>query len=181
MSDRQEDPKPIEESREDLLREAEQLLEEADRDKRTEEDGPPRSLLVFSLGPEWYAVDLAHVRKVLRPGPLARVPGASAEVLGLMNCRGEVLCILDLRRILGIAPVAGGHEAEGNFVVVLHYGGKDAGFLVDGVDNAWELPASEVLPTVESLEPSRAKLFEGTVARDGRFVGVLSVSMCLNP
>lgn len=181
MTYRQQEPPSLDESREDLLREAERLLDGAGREKTAEEAGPPRSFLVFSLGPEWYAVDLAHVRKVLRPGPLARVPGASAEVLGLMNCRGEVLCVLDLRKILGIAAVPGGAAEEGKFVVILHYGGKDAGFPVDGVDDVWEMPASAVLPTLESLEPSRAKLFEGTVARDGRFVGVLSASMCLNP
>lgn len=180
MTYRHQEPSSFDESREDLLREAERLLQGADTEKTAEEAGPPRSFLVFCLGAEWYAVDLAHVRKVLRPGPVARVPGASSEVLGLMNCRGEVLCVLDLRRILGIVRVPGA-GAEGKYVVVVHFGGRDAGFLVDGVDDAWEIPASDVLPTVESLEPSRAKLFEGTVARGGRFAGVLSVSMCLNP
>lgn len=181
MTDEQQDSSPIEETREDLLREAEHLLEDPGREKMQEEAGPPRSILVFSLAAEWYAVDLAHVKKVLRTAPLAHVPGAPPEVLGLMNCQGEVLCVLDLRKILGIPGGAKGASNSGAFVVVMHFGGKDAGILVDGVDDAWEIPASEVLPPLESLEPSRARFFEGTISRSGRFVGLLSATMCLNP
>lgn len=167
------------EGREELLREAERLLE-AGREKTVEEAGPVRAFLVFSLGKEWYAVDLAGVRKVLRPSAFARVPGAMPEVLGLMNCQGEVLCVLDLRRILGMAT----DEIvlpEERLVIVLSAGGKEAGLLVDSVDDVWEMPASRVAPVLESLDPAKAKLFEGTLEREGRFVGLLSAPMCLNP
>jgi purine-binding chemotaxis protein CheW len=172
---------PIEETREDLLREAQRLLDVPGREKAHEDLGPPRSILVFSLGSEWYSVDLAHVKKVLRPSPLAYVPGAPPEVLGLMNCHGEVLCVLDLRKILGIPAAAKSASAHGAFVVVMHFGGKDAGVLVDSVDDVWEIPAVEILPPLETLEPSRARFFEGTISRGNRFVGLLSASMCLNP
>jgi purine-binding chemotaxis protein CheW len=164
---------------EELLREAERLLE-AGREKSTEEAGPARAFLVFSLGKEWYALDLACVRKVLRPVQFARVPGAMPEVLGLMNCQGEVLCILDLRRILGMQPAAAG-LADSRLVIVVSAGGKEAGVLVDTVDDVWEMPASAVAPTLESLDPARAKMFEGTITRDGRFVGLINAPMCLNP
>ncbi len=181
MDDRTPDSSVIEESREDLLREAERLLEQSARESARDKEVPARSLLVFSLGKEWYAIDLANVKRVMRTVPFACVPGAPPEVKGLINCQGEVLCVLDLRKILGIPSTAKGDKTAGGFVVVLNFGGKDAGVLVDGVDDAWEIPGSEVLPPLESLEPSRARFFEGTVARDGRFVGLLSASMCLNP
>lgn len=169
---------PLQESREELLREV--SAAEASGPHREEEAGPARSFLVCSLGSEWYAVDIAYVRRVLRPAPIARVSGAAAEVRGLMNCQGEVLCVLDLQRILGTAS-ARGTATEGKLIVVLQHGGKEAGFLVDSVEDVWELAASSVLPVLESLDPSRARLFEGTVARGGRFVGLLAPAMCLNP
>lgn len=181
MNDRQHEPSPVDETRQDLLREAERLLEEPGREAVREDTGPSRSLLVFSLGPEWYAVDLAHVKKVLRPTQLAPVPGAPPEVMGLMNCHGEVLCVLELRKILAVPPDGRGAAAGGGFIVVMHFGGKDAGILVDAVDNVWEIPSSEIMPPLESLEPSKARFFEGTVSREGRFVGLLSATMCLNP
>jgi chemotaxis signal transduction protein len=173
---------PLDEVREELLREASIEAQAFGRERAQEETGPARSLLVFFLGAEGFAVDLAHVRKVLRPSRIARVSGAAPEVLGLMNCEGEVLCVLDLRRILSpgkeTAPPA---STEGKFIVVLRYGGKEAGFLVDTVRDATELPASSVQPVLDSIDPSRARLFEGTVACGGQFVGLLSPSACLNP
>jgi purine-binding chemotaxis protein CheW len=169
-------------AREELLLEASIEAEAAGREKAQEESEPARSLLVFFLGEEGFAVDLAHVRKVLRPDRIARVSGAEPEVLGLMNCQGEVLCVLDLRRILSsgkeTAPPA---APEGKFIVVLQHGGKEAGFLVDTVRDVADLPASSILPVLDSVDPSRARLFEGTVACGGQFVGLLSPSACLNP
>src|SRR5659263_126909 len=123
---------PLDGAREELLREASIEAEASGREKAQEESGPARSLLVFFLGAEGFAVDLAHVRKVLRPSRIARVSGAAPEVLGLMNCQGEVLCVLDLRRILApgketVPPAA----MQGMFIVVLQHEGKEAGLLVD--------------------------------------------------
>jgi chemotaxis signal transduction protein len=63
----------------------------------------------------------------------------------------------------------------------VQHGGKEAGFLVDAVRDVAELPASSVHPVLDSIDPSRARLFEGTVACGGRFVGLLSPAACLNP
>lgn len=174
-----QDPIPQEESREELLRQAKRLAEEA---ARAEAAGPgtPRAFIVFSLGEETLAVELSRIRKVLRPAPLARVPGASPEVLGLMSDNGEILAVLDLRRILGGVGGGGPAPAEPQ-VLVVHFGDKEAGILVDTTCDVWEVPAPEVRPPLPSLEPSRARFFEGTLARDGRFVGVLNVPVCLNP
>jgi chemotaxis signal transduction protein len=173
---------PLDEVRGELLREASNEAEASWREKAQEESGPARSLLVFFLGAEGFAVDLADVRKVLRPSRIARVSGAAPEVLGLMNCQGEVLCVLDLQRILSPGKETASHAAmEGKFIVVVQHGGKEVGFLVDAVRDVTELPASSVLPVLDSIDPSRARLFEGTVAFCGQFVGLLSPSGCLNP
>ncbi|GAB4240965.1 MAG: hypothetical protein OHK0028_19270 [Deltaproteobacteria bacterium] len=173
---------PLEEAREDLLREAGRAAEASGREREDAETGPARSFLVFSLGEEGFAVDLSFVRRVLRPSRIARVSGAAPEVLGLMNCQGEVLCVLDLRRILSPAKEGGtAPPAAGKFVVVVQHGGKEAGFLVDEVKDVSELPASAVHPVLDSVDPSRVRFFEGTLACCGRFVGLLSPPACLNP
>jgi purine-binding chemotaxis protein CheW len=170
---------PLDERREDLLRES-MLSAGISGASDEEEAGSVRSFLVFLSGSEWFAADLAYIRRVLRPAAIARVSGAAPEVLGLMNYQGEVLCVLELRRILG-GEASGETAADDKFIVVLHYGGREAGFLVDSVEDVWELPRSAVLPVLESLDPSRARMFEGTVTNGGRFAGLLSPSMCLNP
>ncbi len=174
---------PLEDVREEILREASLSAEASGRERTPEESAPARSFLLFCMGMEWCGVDLSHVRRVLRASRIARVSGASPEVLGLMNCQGEVLCVLDLRRILNAEKRVDPHPEgmEGKFIVVVESNGKEAGFLVDSVMDVRETSASSILPVLESVDPSRARLFEGTMSYCGQFVGLLSASACLNP
>ena len=54
--------------------------------------------LGFSLKGQRYAVSLASVREVIRPGGITPVPGAPEDVLGIVNLRGQIVPVLDGRR-----------------------------------------------------------------------------------
>jgi purine-binding chemotaxis protein CheW len=176
MQDPPDLPGPEDERRRLLLESIRLGAEEAGRG----EDESHRAFLVFTAGGERFAVDLVHVRRVLRPSAISRVPGAPPEVLGLTNSQGEVLCVLDPAKVLGLPP-SPPPDPERAFVVTLHFGDREAGFLVDSADDVWEALPSDVAPVLESLEPAKAKFYEGTLARGGLFAGVLSPSACLNP
>lgn len=59
-------------------------------------------LITFSLGGERYAIELRYVVEVFRLTNLSQLPGAAAPVFGVTAWRGELLTILDLRRLLGV-------------------------------------------------------------------------------
>src|SRR5687768_14804299 len=77
-------------------------------ERQRDSDAEPRdeqervSYLGFYLGAEVYGVPLEQLREVARVRNLRRVPGAPAGVAGLVNLRGEILCALDVRAILGL-------------------------------------------------------------------------------
>ncbi|MCJ2016437.1 chemotaxis protein CheW [Methylobacterium sp. E-065] len=56
--------------------------------------------LVFTLGPDDFALDAGSVRELLRPPRLTRIPGAPATLAGLANLRGTALPVIDLRRVM---------------------------------------------------------------------------------
>ena len=62
--------------------------------------------LGFFLGPEVYGLPLHQLREVARFTRLRRVPGAPKGVAGLVNLRGEIICALDVRTILGLTAQA---------------------------------------------------------------------------
>ena len=64
-------------------------------------DGGLRALLLPVLG-EWYAIELASVREVLRRPAITPLPGAPAAVLGVLNVRGEVVPALDTAALVGL-------------------------------------------------------------------------------
>jgi purine-binding chemotaxis protein CheW len=62
--------------------------------------------LLLPVGAEWYAVELATVREVLRRPEITPLPGAPPTVLGVLNVRGEVVPALDTAAVLGLGALA---------------------------------------------------------------------------
>ena len=100
--------------------------------------------LTFALGHERYAVESKHVREVVRLVDFTPVPGAPEFLLGVMNLRGEVLAIADLRKFFGV-PQPGLTDLAR--VVVLGAEHAELGVLAD---EAHEL---RILSVAELLEP----------------------------
>ena len=74
--------------------------------------------LVVRLASETYAIDIGVVREIIQPIPVTRLPRAPHHILGVMNLRGKILTVVDLRRRLRMPPmVIGGRTV----FVVLHY------------------------------------------------------------
>jgi purine-binding chemotaxis protein CheW len=114
------------------------------------------------LGRERYAVPIGNVREVADVGEVAPVPGAPAGVLGVRNLRGQVLPVIDLAAVLGVA-------AEGpRRLLVAEDGDRRAGLAVDLVTDV------ETLPTAE--EEASAPHLSGAALIDGELVGVVDVA-----
>lgn len=109
-------------------------------------------LLTFSLGGERYAVELRYVVEVFRLPMLSPLPGAPAPVFGLTAWRGELLTLLDLRRILGLPS-----ERLDDLRIALVLGERAApfGVLADVVDEVLVLDPRTVRPVPEGAATQR--------------------------
>jgi len=91
--------------------------------------GERRQLVAFLVGSEEYAVEIARVQEIIRYTTPRPVSGARSGVQGLINLRGKLIPVVDLRRILG-SP---GSRAEGAKIVVVEIGNATIGMEVDDV------------------------------------------------
>lgn len=100
------------------------------------------ALVVFGLGAEEFAAPVAQVREVLPLAGMTRVPRAAPEVHGVMNVRGQILPVIDLRRRLGFPP----REPGGAAYVLIHLapGAGAVGLIVDEVREVLRVPAAQV-------------------------------------
>lgn len=73
-------------------------------------------VLMLGLGGEFLAIDAAIVREIMDPAPVTTIPGARAFVSGVINVRGEIVPIADLRVRLGMP--AGEHGPDTRYVVI---------------------------------------------------------------
>lgn len=113
-----------------------------------------RQLVVFDLAGEDYGVDINTVREIIRMQQVTHVPDAPEYVEGVMNLRGSVIPVIDLRKRFGL-PVA--EETADSRVVVVDIAGEGIGVIVDAVrevlrvrDEAIEA-ASAVITTADSF------------------------------
>ena len=120
--------------------------------------------LEFSLGGESYAVDLLKVREVITPPEMTPIPKAPAHVCGLMNLRGLVLTVVDLRKKLSVTPEK---DVSQNAVIILDLGERIVGVVVDSIQKVLNLPASAVKPVPEGEGSTSAHLL-GILQNDAR-------------
>jgi purine-binding chemotaxis protein CheW len=113
--------------------------------------GDRLELLVFSLGGERYGVDASRVVAVLAPVPATPLPGTRAGLVGVVNHRGEVLAVVDLRGLLGAAPAV--EAASEGRIVVVDAGGAALGFRADEVIGLVRAEASG--PAPQPARPER--------------------------
>jgi purine-binding chemotaxis protein CheW len=108
----------------------------------------PGRYLTFHLGAAHYGVPIRAVREVVRMGPVTVVPLMPAHVRGVMNLRGNVLPVLDLRAKFGMSAV---DYTERACIVFFDMLGRNRhlaaiGAIVDGVDDVVTLAESQLMP-----------------------------------
>ena len=127
-------------------------------------------IATFTLADERYAVEARHVREVLRSGELTPVPGAPEFLAGLVNLRGEILAVVDLRRFLGIAEAELTDRCR---IIVLGHQRAEFGMLADEVYEVTTVPIDDVFAPPGSVagigrEPTQGR--EPLRSRVGRGV-----------
>src|SRR5580658_10310596 len=109
---------------------------------------PPGKYLTFVLGGESYGIGLLQVREIIRPAGITPVPQMPAHIQGVINLRGKIIPVLDLRaKFLLPRPAETGRAC----IVVVEVGNPAAptqtGLLVDAVDEVISLTASDIEAT----------------------------------
>jgi purine-binding chemotaxis protein CheW len=128
--------------------------------------------LSFTLSGEEYAVEILRVQEIRGICPITPLPHAPREVLGVMNLRGAVVPVVDLRLALGLP------EAErGKFdvIVVLSVQGKTMGFMVDSVSDVLSLDGSAIEKTPDLGTRADMSMVKGIGRTQDRFVMMLDI------
>ena len=138
---------------------------------------PLLHLIAFQLDREEYGVPVSSVREVSRVGEITRVPQAPEHIRGVMNLRGRILPVLELRTRLGHPPlVAPGPKAR---VVVAEVHGRVLGLLVDAVAQVLKIPSDRVVPPPDDARSIEADYLTGVARLDSRLIILLDLERML--
>jgi purine-binding chemotaxis protein CheW len=119
-------------------------------DEQSEDGGEDFSQLVTCrVGGEEFAVDILSVQEIIRMVDITRVPKAPSFVEGVINLRGRIIPVLDLRRRLGIADAERTAQSR---IVVVTVRGRAVGLVVDSVSEVLRIPRSAIEPRADHRE-----------------------------
>jgi purine-binding chemotaxis protein CheW len=131
------------------------------------DDAEQLDILAFSLASETYGVEICHVHEVCQLKELTTVPCTPPFVVGVINLRGRVIAIIDLRTFFEL-PSKG--LTELNRVIVLRGGGNELGLLADSIDGVRPVTASDPQEGLVTLTGIREKFLKGIT---GQMLAVL--------
>jgi purine-binding chemotaxis protein CheW len=113
--------------------------------------------VIFNLGAQEYGLPIEAVQEIARPPDhVTKLPKAPAFIDGVMNLRGSVVPIVDLRRRFDVAAK---EHASAQRILVLALGGGQTGFMVDGVSEVLKVPSSAIRPAPD-LSPEQVRLIK---------------------
>ncbi len=104
-------------------------------------DAAERQLVVFDLAGESYGVNIGTVREIIRMQAVTHVPETPEFVEGVINLRGRVIPVVDLRKRFGLAVTEQTAESR---IVVVDITGHDIGVIVDAVTEVLRVPGSAI-------------------------------------
>ena len=138
-----------------------------------------RQLVVFRLGDEEFGVRIAAVKEILRvPDDVFGVPKSADHVEGVINLRGTVLPVIDLRSRMGLERVEA-HERQR--IMVFQHNGVSTGFVVDHVAQVLVVPASAI-ETAPALSAGQSALLPevANLTADRRMLQLLDPARLLD-
>jgi purine-binding chemotaxis protein CheW len=154
-----------------VLQERAQALSREPVESRNAED--QIEVLEFLLAYERYAVEASYVREVYPLKDLTPLPGTPPFVLGIINMRGRILSVVDLKKLMDL-PEKG--LTDLHKVIVISDGDMEFGLLADAVQEVGRIPKAEIQPALPTLIGLKSEYLKGVT---GQRVVVLEVGQIL--
>lgn len=146
-------------------------------DKNTDtQTGDLLQLVGFRLGNEEYGIDILKVQEINRIADITRIPQSPDFVEGVINLRGNVIPIIDLRKRFNMPERE--HDRQTR-IVVGEIDGRTVGLVVDAVSEVIRLPANTIEPAPKIVSKDQADYITGIGKLDDRLLMLLDIDKIL--
>jgi purine-binding chemotaxis protein CheW len=135
--------------------------------------------LEVSLGQEKYAIPLLLVREVIAPPKTTAIPNSPAHFVGMMNLRGQVMGVIDLRKRLGVTVSKETQRKTEEAVVIVEVGGVSVGTVVDAVSRVLSIPQASLHEPPASAKKTAAHV-TGIYEFNNELISVIALERVLD-
>jgi len=124
-------------------------------------------VVVFTIGNEQFAVATSKVQGINGLMKITKVPGSEKYIKGLINLRGNVICILDINLLLGMNV-----KEDSNNIIVLELDGEQVGVMVDHVEEVMNIDEDMIKKVHENKDKPFIK---GIINLDHRIITMIDI------
>lgn len=130
-------------------------------------EGDSLQSILFKMGEEYYGLSIALVREIIKPLPVTRFPKSPPFVEGVVDLRGRILPIVNLRKMFGLEPMPLTEESR---FVDIQMEGLNVGIVVDAVSEVVRISEKQIEPAPPIIAGVEGKYLHGIARLDERLI-----------
>lgn len=144
--------------------------------QKTEVSGKEEQIVVFKLADQTYGVDIGAVAEIIRMETITRVPRAPEFVEGVINLRGRIIPVIDLRKRFGLPE---GEYTRQSRIIIVEIGGMTVGMIVDAVLEVLRIPRESIEPPPAVVDGVDVAYLRGIALWEDRMIILLNLEKIL--
>lgn len=133
-------------------------------------------IIGFQVGRETYGVPITSLHEIVRVPEITPVPDAPAHMEGVINLRGKIVSVIDLRKRLGQKDIT---ASKRNRILVVEHSGRLCGLMVDSASEVLKIPAGNVQLSTAVFQESGQNCVTGLGKFRGRSIVLLDMARLL--
>ena len=134
-------------------------------------------LVTFEIDEEYFGIEVSCVQEVIKFDRLSPAPGALEIIEGVIDLRGDIIPVIDLRKLLKMAT---GESNEGTKILIVEVSEYVFGFIVDKVDEVSTFAASEFAPAPPGTNHSGSEYTVGVTHKDEKLLLYIDIEQVFN-
>jgi purine-binding chemotaxis protein CheW len=145
--------------------------------RKIRDESELNQLISFEVGEEEYGLEILRVKEVIRLREITRLPRAPSFVKGIINLRGDVIPIIDLRDRFGLERQ---EYTAMTRVIVVDVESRLVGMVVDAASQVVRIPADQIQPPPPIVGGLSAEYIKGVGKLDSRLIILLNIDRILS-
>lgn len=146
--------------------------------RERENVGEEKKVIIFKLKNEEYGVDVTQVKSIERMEHITRVPNTPPFVKGVINLRGVVIPIIDLRKRFGFDLKDYNEQTR---IIIVNVDEMEVGLIVDAANDVIDIPLSSIEPPPRVVGGIESEYLNGVAKVSDRLLVLLNLNKVLNP
>ncbi|HHW02154.1 MAG TPA: chemotaxis protein CheW [Thermoanaerobacterales bacterium] len=134
-----------------------------------------RKLVVFELADELYGLDIFNVREIVKDAPVTKIPRAPDFVEGIVNLRGKLIPVVDLKKRFGFEKR---EKTQDTRIIIADISGQETGLVVDSVKEVATIDEGSIEPA-PAVTTINAAFVEGLAKKDEKLIIIIKLDLLL--